>query len=270
MKCFKRNLAAIFIAMLTVAVAAGQAVKTVEEGSSTAKNGFKNETEIAAKFNDWQNDADARKWLAAMGFDVSDILTVVAAKPHGDKADVVVNIKTGKGDFREGVSIKLVSSTTGFNQIDKRWLAQYAKKWNMPDDLIEPMKKYLGEIKPEGETRRPDRMFITEFDKETQEKIVSFFAANKDLIISDLLEGDGYNRAKWFMVAWKKSERPEWKIVSTGDAVKFFGEGKVEITRQGNLKIGRISMQRKGGDGGRETANMLQFKLNPALIFEMK
>jgi len=27
-------------------------------------------------------------------------------------------------------------------------------------------------------------------------------------------------------------------------------------------------MQRKGGDGGRHTANMLQFKLNPAELFE--
>lgn len=25
-------------------------------------------------------------------------------------------------------------------------------------------------------------------------------------------------------------------------------------------------MQRKGGDGGRETAKMLQFKINPALL----
>ena len=40
------------------------------------------------------------------------------------------------------------------------------------------------------------------------------------------------------------------------------------ITKQGNLKIGRITMQRKGGDGGRETAKMLQFKINPALLLE--
>jgi hypothetical protein len=29
-------------------------------------------------------------------------------------------------------------------------------------------------------------------------------------------------------------------------------------------------VQRKGGDGGRETAKMLQFKINPALLFEAK
>jgi hypothetical protein len=29
-------------------------------------------------------------------------------------------------------------------------------------------------------------------------------------------------------------------------------------------------MQRKGGDAGRDTARMLQFKINPALLFEAK
>jgi hypothetical protein len=29
-------------------------------------------------------------------------------------------------------------------------------------------------------------------------------------------------------------------------------------------------MQRKGGDGGRETAKMLQFKINPAELFDIK
>lgn len=34
-----------------------------------------------------------------------------------------------------------------------------------------------------------------------------------------------------------------------------------------NFKIGRITMQRKGGDNGRKTAQMLQFKINPAALF---
>ncbi len=29
-----------------------------------------------------------------------------------------------------------------------------------------------------------------------------------------------------------------------------------------------MTMQRKGGDGGRNTANMLQFKINPAALFD--
>lgn len=49
---------------------------------------------------------------------------------------------------------------------------------------------------------------------------------------------------------------------------KLFCNGKIEITSRGNFKIGRITMQRKGGDSGRKTAQMLQFKINPAELFK--
>ena len=48
------------------------------------------------------------------------------------------------------------------------------------------------------------------------------------------------------------------------------GEGDVEITQAGNLKIGQITIQRKGGDNGRQTAKMLQFKINPVQLCELK
>ncbi len=50
--------------------------------------------------------------------------------------------------------------------------------------------------------------------------------------------------------------------------IKFYS-GEVRITKQGSLKIGKITMQRKGGDGGRLSANMLQFKINPCELFNI-
>jgi hypothetical protein len=50
-------------------------------------------------------------------------------------------------------------------------------------------------------------------------------------------------------------------------AMNHFSQGDVTTTSQGNFKIGRITVQRKGGDAGRDTAKMLQFKLNPAELF---
>jgi hypothetical protein len=41
----------------------------------------------------------------------------------------------------------------------------------------------------------------------------------------------------------------------------------VIISPQGSLKIGKITMQRKGGDWWRETAKMLQFKIDPTDLF---
>lgn len=239
-------------------------------GSNTAKNGFKNEDEIRDKFNNWRVDVDARVWLAAMNYKVAEIESVAATKPHGEKADVEVKIKTKSGEKVEGISIKLVSSPNGFNQIDKRWLATYAKMWKMPADVAAAFKLFVGEVPPNKPSRDAKRMYLNELDPQTQKAVVDFFTANKDEIVSDLFAGDGQHAAGWMMVALKSTDKPRWVIRSSADTIKFFSEGKVEITRTGNLKIGRVTMQRKGGDGGRETAKQLQFKINPVQLFDAK
>lgn len=245
--------------------------KEIQRGSQTAKNGFKNEDDIRNKFNAWKTDEDAQAWLKAMNYRLADIKSVEAGKPHGHKSDVEVKIRTSKGESTEGISIKLVSNPNGFNQIDKRWLKNYAEMWKMPDDVAASMKKYLGETPPTTKTRLPNRTYLNEMPEESRDAVINFFKTNKDKIVSDLLAGDGDHDAEWFMVTLKlKDGPPKWTIRSLKDTIAFYSEGEVVMTRAGNLKLGRISMQRKGGDNGRPTANMLQFKLNPVKLFDAK
>lgn len=271
----RSNLPKAFILIVLVALAVvtpGQktAAAKVQLGSETAKGGFANEDEIAAKFNNWRADEEAAAWLGFMGFKPAGIVSVNAAKPHGEKADIQVKVRTGEGVKTEGISIKLVSTQQGFNQIDKRWLRQYAAKWKMPAEVEAGLKLFVGEVKPNKPSRNAERMFLNELEAETRKRIVEFFTVNKSEIVSDLFKGEGEYAAGWMMVALESSAKPRWVLRSIDHTSKFFSEGPVEITRQGNLKIGRITMQRKGGDGGRETAKMLQFKINPALLFEGK
>ena len=70
------------------------------------------------------------------------------------------------------------------------------------------------------------------------------------------------------MVAKKKTNKQKWILKPISFVLNFFGNGEIRVTDRGSLKIGRITMQRKGGDGGRRTAQMLQFKLNPMELFE--
>ena len=259
-------LAAIFIGF--TGAGAGLAQSSSEQGSRIAKNGFRNEYEIAAKFNNWRTDPEAAVWLEFMGYKPSDVAAVSATKPHGEKADILVRVRTKAAETVEGVSIKLVSTTRGFNQIDKRWLRQYAAKWRMPKDVEASLRLFTGEAKPGRPSRNAERMFLNELTAEQQKRIVDFFTQNKAEIVSDLFSGDGEFSARWMMVALKTSEKPRWVMRSIDHAIKYFAEGPIEVTRQGNLKIGRITMQRKGGDGGRSTAKMLQFKINPALLFD--
>jgi hypothetical protein len=106
-------------------------------------------------------------------------------------------------------------------------------------------------------------------DTRVQDRIVSFFKRNKILIVSDLLKGRGEFSADWVLVALKIDNGSAWTLKSINEAMNVFGSGDVRITSQGSLKIGKIGMQRKGGDAGRDTSKMLQFKINPVELFNI-
>ncbi|HQZ83163.1 MAG TPA: hypothetical protein PLR83_08080 [Pyrinomonadaceae bacterium] len=247
-----------------------QAPEKAKVGSDTAKGGFRNEDAIRDKFNAFKTDADAQAWLREMNYSPDDIVSLTAAKPHGKKADVEVTIETRSGITREGISIKLVSSNQGFNQIDKRWLSHYAEMWKMPADVVAALKLFVGETPPTKPGRSKVRMFLDEIDPRLKDAVIKFFTENKAAIVSDLFAGDGEHSAGWVMVAFKPADKTEWALRTSQRAVEFYSEGEVALTRGGNLKIGRITMQRKGGDAGRETAEMLQFKINPVELFNAK
>ena len=243
----------------------------VDRGSKTAKDGFKNEDSIVDKFKNWKKDKEAKEWLKLMGYKMGEIEKVEAVKLHGYKTDVQVQITIylKKAISAENISIKLVSNTTGFNQIDKRWVKNYIEMWNIPEDLVKILKKYTGELKSNDKNLRdPRRVFFNEMTEEEIKKIVGFFTKKKILIVSDLIKGRGIFSAGWMLVVLKLEDKTEWVLKSINHALNIFSEGEVVITKQGNLKIGQIGMQRKGGDNGRDSANMLQFKANPLLLFK--
>lgn len=243
----------------------------IKLGSSTAKGGFRNEDDIIAKFNDWKNDGDAQKWLEIMGYPINEIEKVEAVKLHGYKTDIQVQIiiYMKKAIAAENLSIKLVSNPQGSNQVDKRWINNYVELWNIPDDVVRILKIFTGEIPPKNPSGLRDkrRMFFDEMDNESQNKILDFFSKNKILIVSDILKGRGKFSAGWMLIALKADKNSKWILKSINHAMNVFADGKVRITPKGSLRIGKIGMQRKGGDAGRDTSKMLQFKINPVELF---
>ena len=257
----------------------------VRIGSETAKGGFANERVIAAKFKAWRADKDAQKWLVIMGYKLNEIERVDAIVISGHKTDVQIKVivKLKKGFAIENLSIKKANKGFSYNQVDKRWVDHYQKMWNIPDNVLKLLKIFTGEIKPiqlvndgtitkqeYGVLRDKRRMFLTEMKKSDANKIVNFFMQNKTLVITDLLKGNDAYAADWMLVTLydKENDTTTWALADINKAMNIFGDGNVVISRNGNLYIGKITMQRKGGDNGRESANMLQFKINPALLFE--
>ncbi|MDP2209320.1 MAG: type II restriction endonuclease [Bacteroidota bacterium] len=245
----------------------------VERGSQTAKDGFRNEDDIVKKFNDWKKDKDAQAWLILMKYKLSEIEYVEAVVISGFKTDVQVQvtIKLKKAIDVENLQVKLVSNSKGFNQIDKRWVDKYVEMWSIPRNIVSILKRYTGAEKPSiKKPKDKRRMFAKEFTLQEQKAMIKWLNKNQSLIVSDILKGQGKFAAEWMLVAQKVYKNARWILKSMNFCLNFFGNGEIEITTRGNFKIGRITMQRKGGDGGRDTSKMLQFKINPAELFDIE
>lgn len=247
-------------------------------GSEIAKGGFANEKEVADKFNNWRTDKDAQAWLKIMMYDLNEIVSVHAKKigSKGFKSDVNVTINvtvTRKNkdvniQCVENIQIKLVSTKSGFNQVEKRKVYQYAEKWHMPDEVVQLLEYYDGERLPYAADLRDNRrMFIDEFSAEQQKIILDYFQKHIVMIVSDVIRGRGRFAAEWTLVV-NKHAGYRWVLVSINEAIGIYlGDCKVTLTTKGNIKLGNISLQRKGGDNGADTANMLQFKADPMILF---
>ena len=243
----------------------------VQKGSQTAKNGFRNEQEICDKFNHWQTDNEAKQWLTIMQYDLNEIEEITAVVLHGYKADinVQVQIKLKSAVDTENIQVKLVSNKKGFNQVDKRWLAHYREMWNIPEYIYKLLQHYTGELKPyKLGVRDSRRMFIDELTTQEQHLLLEWFSNNKTLILSDIIKGRGQFSAEWILVAQRLNNNARWILVNINQALQHYSEGEVRVSPRGSIYIGRVTAQRKGGDNGRDTANMLQFKLDPTQLFE--
>jgi hypothetical protein len=146
----------------------------------------------------------------------------------------------------QNLSVKLVSNTKGFNQIDKRWLKNYRILRGMPDNVFELLQYFCGEKKPyKKETRDPRRMFLDEMTLEEQQTLLNFLKEKKMLIVNDIIRGRGAFCAERMLVV-KKTSYYERVLKSINEVMNFYGNGDIIISPQGSLKIGKITVQRKG------------------------
>ncbi len=210
-----------------------------------------------------------------MWYDLQKIEHVKAIKiAWSYKADIQVQIKIiiklKDTIDTQNISVKLVSNDKWFNQIDKRRLKNYAELWNIPDDVLLLLRYFCGEKKPyKAWTKDSRRMFLTEMTVEEVNKIMNFLSNNKMMIISDILKGRWEFCAEWMLVV-KKTWRYEWVLRSINEVMNFYGNWEIRLSPRWSIKIWKITMQRKWWDWWRDTANMLQFKIDPTELFTLK
>ncbi len=252
-------------------------------GSEIAKGGFRNEDDVVEKFNNWQQDAEAQEWLKTMMYNIDDISSVEAQKigQKGYKSDIFIKIKVRvpkKNKIEivenlENVQVKLVSNGKGFNQVEKKKVEAYVKQWHMDEETIRLLKLFDGETPPPPSPNRQHerRMFANEFTEDEQAHLTDFFQRNMIMIISDVIRGRGRYAAEWTLVVNKYNNQYNCKLIAVNEAIDIYaGDYKAEITQKGSFHLGNITLQRKGGDKGADSANMLQFKADPMILFNHK
>ncbi len=261
-------------------------------GSYTAKGGFENEVFITEKFNNYKIDKDAQLWLEIMGYDYKKIHTLntamippriskntalslgVSEKAFTEsiifkKADIQIKLEIIIEDvyYIENISLKKANVGAGYNQVDKRPVSTYQAFWDIPESVCETLQLYTGEIKPLSHQKLKDnrRMFLNEMEEFRVNELLLFFKENKTLVFNDVLRGRGGLSADWFLVTRRNKDHVDWILKDINFVCNFFAKGDVCITPRGNLRVGRMTIQRKGGTPDPES---LQFKLNPLDLFE--
>lgn len=261
-------------------------------GSFTAIGGFENEANIALKFINYKNDNEAQIWLEIMGYDYKKVQNIKATKippriskktamelgvlednieesSTFKKADIQVRLEIIVDEIYhiENISLKKANSDAGYNQVDKRSVDKYKSIWSMPLAVAETLKYYTGELKVKNNSKLKDkrRMFLHEMPEDKVKKLLCFFEENKILIFNDVLRGRGALSADWFLVTKKDNKNIEWILKDINFVCNFFAQGAVVVNSRGNLKIGKMTAQRKGGTPDPES---LQFKLNPLELFK--
>lgn len=242
--------------------------------SHIALGGFRNEDWVARQFNDGGDSSYGTAWLKIMGYGQPEKVCARTTRKMGffNKADVLVLVDDGV----EWMSVK--KFTANFNQIDKRWVDEFAKQWRMPDGVSCSLKMYCGEegyrpadlLGPSLSTRDARRFFMDELPAERQEAVISFLDKTKRRIIRDVMAGRGKGAARWILAVEERQDAsPKSVLVKMDAAVRHCAEGPAMVTKAGNLRLGRITVQRKGGDAGKRTAQMLQFKFSPKELFNI-
>ena len=243
----------------------------VPTGSEIAKSGFDYEELALKKFNQWSEDEDVKIWLMLLDQTTSEVLNVVATQKGGrNKSDIRVQITRVDSDKTFGISIKKTSA--GFSQLDKRWVVDYQSVWAMPADVAELLKFYTGENEPKNYLgcpeilKDPRRLYLNEMKVDDVAKILLFFETNKELILSDIFQGRGEYRADSMLVY--DSIQNISTIKTMREVIDHYSQGVVEVSSQGGLNFLGLTIQRKGGDSGKDTAKMLQFKFNPKFLLK--
>lgn len=225
-----------------------------------AKRGFKRETIFVHLIN--HNDTFRKSLehaLTQLNLLNGKIVSAVDVK-QTCKSDVKIFMINNGRDAELGCSLK--AAEADFNQLDRRWLADWAKILEMPKNVQEMIQSSL------------DRKRINSREAfilpEQEPFVLPFFEAVKQTLFRELFTRDDENLQAF--VAYDETNK-QWFVAGIENIIKVLMREPWTRSSKGVLKIGDcLSLQRKGGDGNikrppksspEHPSNHLQFKIKP-------
>lgn len=236
-------------------------------GSKPAKRGFKHEQLFTDLIN--SNHTFKAKIADYISKNIKlpypiDITKLRAVNVKGtEKSDVNIYYD---GIHHIGCSIK--SAEANFNQLDRRWLSQWAPILSIPTSIQTAIQSGLDSMR----LKDPNAKFVLD---QHSTSIINFFSlsATKSKLFPELFTR-GDTNLKIF-VAYD-STNDIWHLAKMYDVIQYASSQPVTVTPRGVLYFGNsLSLQRKGGDGNITTppksspmhpSNHLQFKIKPLSI----
>jgi hypothetical protein len=111
--------------------------------------------------------------------------------------------------------------------------------------------------------RKKNRMFLDELKESDLKELLSYFETHKESFLQTAFLGLEKELEPHYLVCIQGSDLSSAKFINMSKVLSLALNGPVELTPRGSLKIGKVTLQRKGGDGGRESAKDLQMKIKP-------
>jgi len=252
--------------------------------SKAAKRGLKAESRLINAING--KDELGRKIIRALEDILGIKLTLCSAMkgPPRAKADIIVTC----GDKNILISVKEFDVKFDYNHVERNYIDFYAEKWSVPKDVYIILKRFVGEVNKQGhpvsiETLEKEaerlgtspgklskkrRIFLNQIKPQTKDLIINFFRSKKVEILRDVFIND--EDIEVFIVIKRDGDEVHYYVLPTKDVLNVYSTGDVAITPRGSLRIGKVVLQRKGGNhrtnGGWTdvVASQLQFKIKPS------
>ena len=230
-------------------------------GSSTAKNGLQEE----------QNIVDLLNGSLSMRHDIATLLQGPIDTHNVSNATLEKNGKI-KSDFH-------VCGVGSSHKKTKEKQFQQVARHNVSlvvEDIpalaqIGDMLKAMCEKDADGQLKK---LNLQNFRQDQLDNLTTLLETNKRAIFERFLQGKDVIKPQLLSVSVfdAANTRKQLFFVKMVDAIEFFMSGKVSIRPKGTvIDFGNgFTFQRKGGDGGKPSANQCQFKIVPTFLRAVK